>query len=67
MLKNHLLERQDEIKRDVMHNEALQDPQAPRRLSPTWAELLHDVVNHARDMGWENHERSPNTEMWEAP
>lgn len=59
--------REDKMKRDVMHNEALQDPQAPRRLIPTWAELLHDVVNHARDMGWENHRKSPNTEMWEAP
>lgn len=42
MLKNYLVGRQNKIKRDVMYNEALKDPQAPRRPITTWAELLHD-------------------------
>lgn len=43
MLKNHMVGRHNKIKRDVMYGEALQDPQAPRRASLTWAELLQTM------------------------
>lgn len=51
----YLVKRRDEIRKDVMHNETLQEPQAPRRVIPVWADLLHDMVNYAREVGRENH------------
>lgn len=58
-----------------MHNEALQEPQAPRRVIPMWADLLDDMVNYARELGWENHygeqtwatERTPESGMQRPP
>lgn len=67
MLKNHMVGRHNKIKRDVMYGEALQDPQAPRRASLTWAELLHDTANHVREVGWKHHRRSPGVEMQKDP
>lgn len=39
--------------RDTDHTEGLGDNDPCNQLS-TWAELMHGIVNHAHEMGWDN-------------
>ena len=51
--KPHLVARRDEIKKDTEHSERLGDnAQNARKQLPMWAELVYDVVNYSREMGW---------------
>lgn len=51
VLKPYLIAKQDENKRDTEHNEGLGDND-PRNQLPTWTELMHDIVKHIQEMGW---------------
>ena len=58
-LKPHLIAKSDEIKRDTDYNALLairevadeQDKILAQRNLPTWAILMHDIINHGREMG----------------
>ncbi|KAK4810621.1 hypothetical protein QYF61_007358 [Mycteria americana] len=55
ILKSHLVAKRDEIKKDTEHNEGLGDnAQTARKQLPTWADLMHGIVNYSREMGWDD-------------
>ncbi|KAK4807063.1 hypothetical protein QYF61_018404 [Mycteria americana] len=79
ILKSHLVAKRDEIKKDTEHNEGLGDnAQTARKQLPTWADLMHGIVNYSREMGWDDapaekqnlksrggdHKRLPNSSVW---
>ncbi|KAK4828030.1 hypothetical protein QYF61_022807 [Mycteria americana] len=53
ILKPYLIAKQDEIKRDTEQNEEFGGDD-PHRQLPTWAELMHGIVNHGHEMGWDD-------------
>ena len=62
MLKPFLIAKRDEIQRDLNYNELVNltqtvgnsgEEELEPRVSPTWATLVHETVNHAREMGWD--------------
>ncbi|KAK4811160.1 hypothetical protein QYF61_019791 [Mycteria americana] len=55
ILKSHLVAKRDEIKKDTEHNEGLGDnTQTAHKQLPTWADLMHGIVNYSREMGWDD-------------
>ncbi|KAK4828275.1 hypothetical protein QYF61_024940 [Mycteria americana] len=55
ILKPHLVAKRDEIKKDTEHKEGLGDnAQNAHKQLPTWAELMHGVVNYSCEMGWDD-------------
>ncbi|KAK4806261.1 hypothetical protein QYF61_013405 [Mycteria americana] len=55
ILKPHLVAKRDEIKKDTEHNEELGDnTQNAHKQLPTWADLMHGIVNYSREMGWDD-------------
>ncbi|KAK4815931.1 hypothetical protein QYF61_010188 [Mycteria americana] len=55
ILKSHLVAKRDEIKKDTEHKEGLGDnAQNAHKQLPTWADLMHGIVNYSREMGWHN-------------
>ncbi|KAK4818861.1 hypothetical protein QYF61_020080 [Mycteria americana] len=55
ILKSHLVAKRDEIKKDTEHNEGLGDnAQNAHKQLPTWADLMHGIVNYSREMGWDD-------------
>lgn len=63
VLKGYLVGKRNEIRRDVAHNKALLNPQAPRRPIPTWAYISHDIVTYAKEIGWDTQEKDPSAEI----
>ena len=53
VLKPSLMAKQDEIKRETEHNEGLGNNDHCNQL-PTWADLMQCIVNHAREMVWDD-------------
>lgn len=53
VLKPYLIAIWNEIKRDTEHNEGLGDHDLHNQLH-TWAELMHGIINHACEMGWDD-------------
>ena len=53
VLKPYLIAKWDEITRDTEHCEGLGDNDRHNQL-PAWAELINNIVNHAREMGWDD-------------
>uniref|UniRef100_A0A8B9NK43 Uncharacterized protein n=1 Tax=Accipiter nisus TaxID=211598 RepID=A0A8B9NK43_9AVES len=62
MLKPYLIAKRDEIRRDANFNALLAIREAAdnkeealvQRNLPTWATLMHDILNHGREMGWDD-------------
>ena len=54
VLKSYLIAKRDEIRQNIEHNaQEGQDSQPCLRPIPTWADLMHGLVNHSREMGWD--------------
>lgn len=51
ILKPYLVEKRDEIKRNIEYNKK-QGNNAPKQL-PAWVEIMHSTVNYSREMGWD--------------
>ncbi|KAM9591119.1 uncharacterized protein ACIBXB_006056 [Morphnus guianensis] len=62
MLKPYLIAKRDEIRRHTDFNallairEAADDEEEAlvQRNLPTWATLMHDIINHGQEMGWDD-------------
>lgn len=51
VLKPHLAAKRDKIRRGTHYKSGL-GPNAAQVPIPTWAELMHDIVTHACETGW---------------
>lgn len=54
IIKPYLIAKRDEIEQNIEHNtQEGEDSQLCLWPIPTWAELLHSVVNHGQELGWD--------------